>query len=622
MNLLRTLTVAAAIGVVAPVAPAAPALERAPTPTRVPDPIGDTVDLIFLTKKRPVRITVQFLQEGKTVSDRWKAELRTLFAAFDRNHDGTLDKTETGYIFPVTSFRQLLQSNYYYGLNYSPNQGKTVPMADVDKNENGQVTFAEFAEYYHDATRELVKPFAVPVYSQDTSAVTKDLFARLDKNKDGKLSEEEVRAAEKALLAIDSDEDECVSFQELAANPFLPSTTVDSNNGGMMGGGMMGRPAARVNTPTDITLYSGPIPGTIVQQIINRYDRNSDFELTTEEVGFDKATFARLDRNKDGKISPLELDVWRTGQPDGRVTIDNSEKPGKGTLLARAADGESKLEGFAVSQPEPHRLVIRLGAQTLDLGISTNVAYAPNPNVLDQQLQAFFPRGKDVIEEKDIVAPQFQLIRLIFDAADFNGDGKLTKDEVRKYAGLQAGIASLGVTAGYNSRTPNFFQVMDENSDGRLSLKELRTAWKRLIALEEEGKKAITEEVLQSSAVIRVGSRMAVQTDQTLQGYAYNQYAYVRQPAQANQPVRGPKWFAKLDRNLDGDVSRAEFIGSAEDFAAIDTDKDGLISLAEAEAYDTKVRPQPKPEAKRDETPASPGKSKPAPPEKTDPTAP
>jgi Ca2+-binding EF-hand superfamily protein len=59
-------------------------------------------------------------------------------------------------------------------------------------------------------------------------------------------------------------------------------------------------------------------------------------------------------------------------------------------------------------------------------------------------------------------------------------------------------------------------------------------------------------------------------------------------------------WFRKMDRNADGDVSRSEFLGTKAEFDAIDTDKDGLISLEEAEAYDKQNRPEAtKPDEKK-----------------------
>jgi hypothetical protein len=45
-----------------------------------------------------------------------------------------------------------------------------------------------------------------------------------------------------------------------------------------------------------------------------------------------------------------------------------------------------------------------------------------------------------------------------------------------------------------------------------------------------------------------------------------------------------------MDRNGDGDVSLREWLGTREQFDAIDTDRDGLISVEEAEAYDTRAR--------------------------------
>jgi hypothetical protein len=52
----------------------------------------------------------------------------------------------------------------------------------------------------------------------------------------------------------------------------------------------------------------------------------------------------------------------------------------------------------------------------------------------------------------------------------------------------------------------------------------------------------------------------------------------------------GPRWFRKMDRNRDGDVSRREFLGTDEEFRGFDTDGDGLISVKEAERADKLLR--------------------------------
>jgi hypothetical protein len=63
-------------------------------------------------------------------------------------------------------------------------------------------------------------------------------------------------------------------------------------------------------------------------------------------------------------------------------------------------------------------------------------------------------------------------------------------------------------------------------------------------------------------------------------------YAGAEEGEAREGPAAGPDWFRKMDRNRDGDVSRAEFLGSDELFRRIDTDGDGLISAAEASRYD------------------------------------
>ena len=115
-------------------------------------------------------------------------------------------------------------------------------------------------------------------------------------------------------------------------------------------------------------------------------------------------------------------------------------------------------------------------------------------------------------------------------------------------------------------QTPTLFQLLDENRDGRLGVRELRTAWDRLIVLEEPGAAVITRNIIQPAVAVRLS--------RTFERY-YAQPVDPRfaNPNQVQVPQKGPVWFRKMDRNGDGDVSRAEYIGTKEEFVAIDTDR-------------------------------------------------
>lgn len=134
---------------------------------------------------------------------------------------------------------------------------------------------------------------------------------------------------------------------------------------------------------------------------------------------------------------------------------------------------------------------------------------------------------------------------------------------------------------------PNLFILLDSYNDGKLSVKELRSAHDRLIPLEPSGGKMVTRAILQPAAVVRLGHWIYGNYDPNLLAQQTGNAGYIAQPV---APGAGPIWLRKLDRNGDGDVSRTEFVGSKAAFDAIDANKDGLISLEEAEAYDKRSR--------------------------------
>lgn len=556
--------------------------DQAPPPRAVPAAQApaspaDRLEVVFFTRERPVRLSVAVNYAGGTMTDRWRTHVTKLFAASDRDGDGFLDEKEADTIIPVSGVRQIFQGGYFYRVG-----NPTPELKELDRDGDHRLSLGELQAYYRDIEKDLVKPRSTFV-ANFNNPTTEELFDRLDRNGDNKLGEAEVKAAERILAGLDTDEDECVSANEILRNRTAVAATMSTTDAAMM----MNRPATAPKTraaPQDLQVFQAAIPGAIVQQFLKRYDADNDLALTNHECGFHRGAFDRLDRNADGKLSATELDGWRASEPDGTVAITMAARSEDCKIAAKPAGASSWPKGIEVRQTEPGRLVLNVAKQTIEFS-----AHMPPTSVQKRRTSQFmagvFPQGKQEVADGDLVGPQYQLVRVIFDAADANGNGKLTRKEFETYFAMQQATAEIALSLNYATRTPNFFQMLDDNLDGKLSVRELRTAWERLIVLEPGEGKAVTRAVMQPSANLRVVQASLVQFDPT-------QNAVSRPGAKA--PSAAPLWHRKMDRNTDGDVSKAEFLGDADAFARLDGNKDALVSTEEAVDYEKAARPKKK----------------------------
>ena len=526
---------------------------------------GDAQDLVLFMESRPYLIRLHLQVNGRSFRGNWDESVAHLFRYLDVDGDGLLSKKEAALVPSKTQWVQLMT-----GTIVEPDAAPE--FAELSGSPTAtKATRQHFSFYYRNSGAGALQiEWGWRPPGQDRLSDT--LFQQLDKDKDGSLSRDELLAAQHTLRALDVNGDDLIQAPELPASGYYPSFNFRSTTD---------EQPVPANFPFAIVQANAPA-ATLAAIVRKRYDRDKDGKCSRDELPLERSVFDRLDTNHDDRLDAEELAGWRKLPPDLEFLVSLEPGARKDILLLPEADGKPNRLTALLPPSRDGAVRIPLAEKQLEVA-----RYAQRAKARKELLKQFDKlAGKDgVLGEKQIYQPPFTFVALLR-LADRNGDNRLSHKELADYFDVQEKFLFRTSYLTVVDRGASLFELLDADHDGRLSPRELRTAWKRL-------------SVWDRGNTGRIARQQVPRQFQIVLSYGQSRAALpIFQPGFADLPLirdtsRGPLWFRKMDRNGDGDVSRNEFLGTIEQFRRIDADGDGLIDVSEAERADATLRKRP-----------------------------
>jgi Ca2+-binding EF-hand superfamily protein len=555
---------------------------RAPAADRDSKTPDDVQTIVYFGDRWPVVIRVHLRIDGEAHREAWQAFMDEMFDYLDVDKSGKLEKKEAAAAPPPGV---LVSEGGLVGGGGGP---------DMDADRDGFVTRAEFREHYR---KNGLSPFQISTSGRRSSfvrinartgmlggrasseALNAKLFALLDTNKDGKLSKAELEAAPKILGKLDRDEDEMITPDELLGQAER-GTDFDPDGLVLLADGL-----ARGNDSRFVVLADGRTDRAMARRILDRYAPKGKKKVEAKKLGLSK-----LDRDEDGWLDAEELSRLSEATPDVELVVRLGKRGEKEPFVEVLKKGKSlkKLEATkdgVVLTIDNARLELR-GPDAAESGgfrIDAVAQYKTQFKMADADNNGYLDKRE---------AERSPFFRGLFAVMDRDGDGKLYEKEMIAYLDQVAKFRKMVlkgcVSLVLRDEGKGLFDMIDVDGDGRLSVRELRNAAKVLMKLDQDGdgKVAANEVPRNFRGAFELGAAGVAPTSLA---FAVTIDGGGGPPPPAAR-TKGPLWFRKMDRNRDGDVSRAEWLGTDEAFKEIDADGDGLISAEEAEAYDRKKR--------------------------------
>lgn len=513
------------------------------------DPTDPKVRLLILSPKGPLLADVSIYVNNTPFRMLREAIVNEVIKQSDTNKDGKRTWTEL-----FKNPRQPISRLRAYAAN-----GRYTQMYIKRYDLNGD-TFVDRQE-----VRRMISQLGFGSAFNITSGYTyyskpnvKDL---LDVNKDGKLSKDEIAAAASRLKSRDANDNDLVEASELGGGRAVRQRGARLPT--------QGRGAYAIDEGTSMaSLY----------YVIQRKYQNEAKQVPKSAFAVAPKLFDRLDMNKNGLLDSGEMIGLHLAQPQLKVEIRIGKDTGGKPILRITPDAKDKSFRIVINDSGKRTASLGFPGWKLRLNVPDVSPYNYDYTRTAQSYITRYDADKNgYIDNKDVkqLGTTGAFVTRQITQWDQDGDGKVFAKEIKKYYDNMQAPQRTRIAMSSIAQGPSLFAVLDISGDNRLSLREMRTAAKQLQAIDTNKNGIIDADEMPGETVLSFTQGTAGSRRTGYGGRTANRT--VRTPA-------GPKWFVHMDKNADGDITLREFLGTKQQFAKLDKNKDGFIEPKEAEA--------------------------------------